>query len=170
MNWNDSETDALLETPLDGDGSSVPASQLEDLLNENVTPLSLSAFPPSALAYWVARLPEKIAGPVVVLVTSDREAEALAAEIRYFRGDRNRAADPFSPSVRVFPSRSRHRAQVIGKMEGVARRMETLWALKNAQDHLIIVASARAILEKLPPPELLDAETEYRVLREEVDP
>jgi len=152
-----------------GAESSVTIPRLREILDEGRSPVSLAGLPLQALALWAARLPDQIRRPVVVLTVSDKEAEALAEEIRYFRGDKIRPADPFSQRVRVFPSRSGHRAQVLGKMEGVARRLETLWALRHAGDPPIVVASALAVLERLMPAQVLDREIEYRVLREEID-
>ncbi|SMC16342.1 transcription-repair coupling factor [Desulfacinum hydrothermale DSM 13146] len=148
--------------------SSLSIPRLDQILHERRSPISLAGLPSQALALWVARLPDSHHRPVVVVTPTDKEAEALAEEIRYFRGDKIRPADPFSRRVRLFSSRSGHRAQVLGKMEGVARRLETLWALRHAGDPPIVVASALALLERLIPPQILERESEYRVLREEI--
>ncbi|NTV41741.1 MAG: transcription-repair coupling factor, partial [Syntrophobacteraceae bacterium] len=69
----------------------------------------------------------------------------------------------------LLPSRTGHNAQWLGKMESTARRLEALYALRAAPTPNVIVTSALALAERLPPPEVLTAQVEYNVPGDEID-
>ncbi len=124
----------------------------------------------SSLSYLVARAMGSLRRPLVVIAATDREAEKYADDISFFWGnDRVRADAPLDRRIWRFPSRTGHRAQSLAKMENTARRMEALYALKTAPNPVVLVTSAPALVERIPPPEMITANSTYKVVGEEVD-
>ncbi|WP_244083594.1 transcription-repair coupling factor [Desulforhabdus sp. TSK] len=90
--------------------------------------------------------------------------------IRFFLGKHSSRPDaPLDQRVWYFPSRTGRKVQSLGKMEGTARRLEALYALRNSSTPRLLVTSALALMERIPLPEHLLKHTEYRVAGEEID-
>ncbi|QCQ22423.1 transcription-repair coupling factor [Desulfoglaeba alkanexedens] len=152
--------------------SDVPSATLEDVrafLRSSSESLAVSGFPSSAAAYLVSRILDLASRHMVVVTATDREAEQLADEIRFFLGKKRLKPDvPLERRVWTLPSRSGHKAQVLGKAEAIARRMEALYALRNAPRPSVVVTSALALIERVVPPEVLLRHAECRVAGEEI--
>ncbi len=124
----------------------------------------------SALAYLAAQCFRHSNRPVLFITTTDAEAEAFAETISFFLGvDPDGPRKASQPRVLCFPSRTTRKSQSLNKSEAVAKRMETLHVLRMGSSPSIVVTSALALMEKLPPPEILDKEVEYRVVGETFD-
>ena len=125
----------------------------------------------TALAYLLAGGLEKLNKTILLVAPSDKEAERFGEMIAFFRGRENGRSESFAGrQVLVLPSRTGHKAQALGKSETTARRVEALYALSASQTPRIVATSALALMERLLPPEVLSANTEYLVKGEPVDP
>jgi len=124
----------------------------------------------AALSYLLARAATSVRKPLVLVTSSDREAERCVEEISFFLGKSNHRPDsPLDRKIWYLPSRSGHKAQLLGKTETTARRLETLYAIRTAHQPIVVVTSALALIEKLPPPATVLEHSEYRVVGEEID-
>ncbi|MFZ2445775.1 MAG: transcription-repair coupling factor [Syntrophobacteraceae bacterium] len=129
---------------------------------------ALRGVQPSALAYLVARAMRRVRKPFVLVAATDREAENYARMASFFLGKGANGA-PLDRRVWYLPSRAGHKAQSLGKAETTARRIEALYALRAASAPLVVVTSAMALLERLPPPETFMSGVEYKVDGEVAD-
>lgn len=124
----------------------------------------------AALSCLLARMAASIRRPLVLVTPSDREAERCVEEISFFWGKNGQRSDsPMDRRLWYFPSRSGHKAQLLGKSEITARRLETLYAVRTAHQPIVVVTSVLAVIEKLPPPGTIPENSEYRVAGEELD-
>ncbi|HOV85814.1 MAG TPA: transcription-repair coupling factor [Syntrophobacteraceae bacterium] len=133
--------------------------------------LSLRGVRPGALAYLLALQLRSGRKPVLLVAATDAEAQKLADSVTLFLGkNRFSPESPLDRQVWVLPSRSGHKAQWLGKMEATARRIEALYALRAGSSPILVAASARSLLERLPPPEILTQNAEYLVKGDRLDP
>ena len=124
----------------------------------------------AALSYLLTRGTASFRKPLVLVTPTDREAERSVEELSFFWGKNNHRPDsPLDRRIWYFPSRTGHKAQLLGKTEATARRIETLYAIRSVHEPIIVVASALAMIERLPPPAAILENSEYRVAGEEVD-
>jgi len=106
----------------------------------------------------------------MLVTATDQEAEKLVETLLFFSGKNDANANFFlGNKVWHFPSRTGYKAQWLGKMEISARRLETLYALRAARSPILLVTSLLAILELLPPPDLLFRESDYLIPGEQID-
>ena len=142
----------------------------------------LRSVQPSALAYLMSMAMRRIRKPFVLIASTDREAEKFAETIGLFCGGgngdqsapaasrrRQEGREPLERRIWLLPSRAGHKARALGKAEATARRIETLYGLRTASSPFVVVTSAQALLERLIPPEVLVANTQYMVAGETVD-
>ena len=124
----------------------------------------------SALAYLMGRGLPSLRKPMLLIASSEREAEQLFETVCFFNGKDNQRLDfPLTRSAWYFPSRTARKAQSLGKMEATAKRLETLYAIRTAISPILVVTSALALLEALMPPEVLVKHVEYKVKGEELE-
>lgn len=165
------ERDTQRKTRERGDLWKSSAADVVSFLKESRESVVLRGTHPSALAYLLAKTLRTVRKSLVLVAPTDREAERFADAIAFFFGrELVRPEAPLQKRIRLFPSRSGRSAQWLGKMETTARRLETLYALREAASPLIVVTSALALAERLAPPEIIKAHAEYRVVGEELDP
>ena len=141
---------------------------------------------PPALAYMISMAMRRIRKPFVLIASTDKEAEKFAEMIALFSGwglsggrtadqpaplpnRRRPAGEPLDRRIWLLPSRAGHKARALGKAETTAKRIETLHALRTASSPLVVVTSAPALIERLIPPEILVANTYYRLAGETLD-
>ena len=130
----------------------------------------LQGVQPAALAYLIARGLDSIRKSFLLVAPTDREAENYLDNLSFFWGkDDHRSNSLVDKRIRYFPSRSGHKAQWLGKMEATARRLEALHALRTARPPVVVVTSILALLELLPPAEVLLKQYEYLIPGEEVN-
>ncbi|MDR3570491.1 MAG: transcription-repair coupling factor [Syntrophobacteraceae bacterium] len=139
---------------------------------------------PSALAYLVAMAMRRLRKVFVLIAATDKEAEKFAEMIGFFSGgggnienqapEKNRRRQvggaPLERRIWLLPSRAGHKARALGKAETTAKRIETLYALRTASAPLVVVTSAPALIERLIPPEVLIANTDYLPAGETLEP
>ncbi len=127
---------------------------------------------PSALAYMVSMAMRQIRKPFVLVAPTDREAERFTEMICFFagRGQEENGAAPLGRQVWFLPSRTGHKAQVLGKAETTARRLEGFYALRAAPSPLVVVTSALALIERVIPPEILVANMDHKLAGQSADP
>ena len=148
---------------------------------------ALRGVQPSALAYLVAMAMRRIRKPFVLIASTDKEAERFAEMIALFLGDglygsrgvdqsgglqnrrRQETGQPLDRRIWLLPSRGGHKARALGKAETTAKRIEALYALRAASSPLVVVTSAAALTERLIPPEVLVANTDYMPAGETLD-
>jgi transcription-repair coupling factor (superfamily II helicase) len=138
---------------------------------------------PSTLAYLVAMAMRRLRKVFVLVAATDKEAEKFAEMIGFFSGGdwaadnraalqnrrRQAAGDPLDRRIWLLPSRAGHKARALGKAETTAKRIETLYALRTASPPLVVVTSAPALIERVIPPEVLVANTDYLPAGETLD-
>ncbi len=123
-----------------------------------------------ALAYLAVQCFKHTRRSLLFVTATDAEAEGFAETISFFLGvDGDKPRKTSQSRVFCFPSRTTRKSQSLNKSETVARRMETLYALRMGSAPSIVVTSALALMERLPPPEVLEKEVEYRVVGETFD-
>ena len=165
------EGEADLERGRGADHSGKSSRDILAALSESRDSISLRGAHPSALAFLLSRGLGSLRKSFLLITPTDRDAEKLAEAISFFWGrDGYRADSPVDRKIWTFPSRTGRKAHSLGKMETTARRIETLYALRAASSPVLVVTSALALMERLPPPEVLMKESEYKVVGEEVDP
>ena len=98
-----------------------------------------------------AELSRTLDGPLVVIAHDPRHADRLEAEIRWFAGDDQPLTHFVEWETLPYDSFSPHQ-------DIVSRRLEALAALPNLKNGVIIV-SAPALLQRLPPPAYVQART-----------
>jgi transcription-repair coupling factor (superfamily II helicase) len=124
----------------------------------------------SALAYLMGQGLPSLRKPMLLIASSEREAEQLFETVCFFMGkDTQRLDSPLTRKAWHFPSRTARKAQSLGKMEATARRLETLYAIRAATSPILVVTSSLALLEVLMPPEVLVKHVEYKVKGEALE-
>ncbi|MBP8646272.1 MAG: transcription-repair coupling factor [Syntrophobacteraceae bacterium] len=147
------------------------AGEILEKIEGGTESLSLRGVQPAALAYLLALQLRSGRKPILLITSTDTEAQRLADSVTLFLGENGfRPESPLDRKVWVLPSRSGHKAQWLGKMEATARRIEALYALRAAPSSILVAASARSLIEKLPPPEVLTRHAEYLVKGDRLDP
>jgi transcription-repair coupling factor (superfamily II helicase) len=131
---------------------------------------SLRGVQPSALAYLVSMAVRQIRRQFVLVAPTDREAEKFAEMMELFMGRQGNVTNPLERRVWFLPSRTGHKAQVLGKTENTARRLEALYALCAASSPLVVITSALALIERAIPPEVLLANTDSMLTGQDADP
>jgi transcription-repair coupling factor (superfamily II helicase) len=164
------------QVPVAPTGSSIEGALKKDsedilaLLRGSAESMHLHGMQESALAYLVGKGLNTIRKPMLLIAPTDRDAAQFFELVSFFTGEGNQRLDsPFTRKVWLFPSRTSHKAQSLGKMEATARRLETLYTLRTAVSPILVVTSAMALLERLAPPEVLVKHVEYKVKGEMVD-
>ncbi len=156
--------------PLSGSAGPVEhgtVGDIVDALKRGMESIVVRGMGESSLAYLAAQCFRHMRRPILFIAPTDSDAEKFAEAIGFFLGNKSKQPDKSSESdVRFFPSRTLHKAQSLSKSEAAARRMEILHTLQMGTTPGIVTTSALALLEKLPPPEILAGEVEYRVVGE----
>ncbi|MEN6485493.1 MAG: transcription-repair coupling factor [Syntrophobacteraceae bacterium] len=133
--------------------------------------ISLRGIHLPALAFFLARSLGSQRKPLLLVAPTDRDAEKLAEAVSFFWGkDGYRADSPLDRKIWTLPSRTGRKVHTLGRMERTARRIEALYALRAASAPVLVVTSSLALLERLPPPEILMKHTEHTVVGEDIDP
>lgn len=139
-------------------------------LKESRDSAHLHGIQPAVLPYFVARAAGSLQRPLMLVAATDQEAEKLVEQLLFFLSKDNSSANFFlGNKVWHFPSRTGYKAQRLGKMEISARRLEALHALRAGRSPVLLVTSLLAILELLPPPDLLFRESDYLIPGEQLD-
>ena len=133
---------------------------------------ALRGVQPSALAYLVSMAMRRLRKVLVLIASTDKEAERFAEMIDFFSGGdlyggrsgnqpaspQNRrgqqGGQPLARGIWLLPSRAGHKARALGKAETTAKRIEALYALRAGSSARVVVTSARALMERLIPPEV----------------
>ncbi|GLI36006.1 transcription-repair coupling factor [Desulforhabdus amnigena] len=171
------ETLVFQDEEISPDGGKVDGGAWKDnvekilsFLNHSKESFSLRGTHPTALSYLLAKGIKSLKRNFLLIAPTDREAEKYMEVIRFFWGKESSRADtPLAQRIWYFPSRTGRKIQSLGKMETTARRLETLYALRNASSPILVVTSALALMERLPLPEDLMKHAEYKVVGEEMD-
>jgi len=131
---------------------------------------ALRGIHPSSLSYLISRAMRQVKKTFLLVAPTDREAEKYVEMISFFLGKaQGTNGTRLDRQVWYLPSRAGHKAQSLGKAETTARRIEALHALRAAPAPLVAVTSARALLERLAPPEGFLSSIEYKVAGESSD-
>ncbi|MBW2134267.1 MAG: transcription-repair coupling factor [Deltaproteobacteria bacterium] len=128
---------------------------------------------PAAGAFVLARLVGTLQRPLLVLVPSSAQQEAFYRDLSFFlgQGDKeNGSVSAEAPALFSFPA---HEQLAFKELTMDARvssaRLETAYALTARGKAPIVVASALAALQPLPPRQRLAAAIDYVVPGEELD-
>jgi transcription-repair coupling factor (superfamily II helicase) len=116
----------------------------------------------SAPAYLVARFLVAYPRPSVVIAAGAAEAEAWVRALRFFLGE-DENASPLERRVHWFPSWDAEPLSAVSPTEEiVAERLSSLYHLNQAKAALV-VTTAQALLQRLPPRAALLELSQYRV-------
>ncbi len=125
---------------------------------------------PTGLAYLIAQMLRELRSHILLVTATDLEARQFSETLSFFcAGPKGRGEDPMNRVIWTFPSRSGRKAQSLGKMESTASRLAALYALRTASSPTVVVTSALALMERLPPPEMFLQAVDYRVVGETID-
>lgn len=156
--------------PVEPSPSMTASEAVIEVLKVSDESLHLQGVQDSALAYLIARCSKALSRPLLIITSTEREAEKYVESLGFFLGEeRTRADQRLLQKIRHFPSRMAHREQSLRKIEATTSRIEALYALQFAPEPVMVVTSAPALLEKLMPPEVLSENVEYRVKGEELE-
>ncbi|MGA7878119.1 MAG: transcription-repair coupling factor, partial [Desulfoferrobacter sp.] len=146
------------------------AKDIVSFLKNSRASAYLQGVQPTVLAYLIARGLDSIRKSVLLVASTDREAEKYLENLSFFWGkDDQRSNSLATNRIWYFPSRSGHKAQWLGKMEATARRLEALHMLRTAGSPVVVVTSILALIELLPPAEVLLEQYEYLIPGEEIN-
>ncbi len=146
------------------------AKDIVSFLKNSHASAYLQGVQPTVLAYLIARGLDSIRKSVLLVASTDREAEKYLENLSFFWGkDDQRSNSLATNRIWHFPSRSGHKAQWLGKMEATARRLEALHMLRTAGSPVVVVTSILALIELLPPAEVLLEQYEYLIPGEEIN-
>jgi transcription-repair coupling factor (superfamily II helicase) len=124
----------------------------------------------TALAYLLGQIQRQVRKPILVVTATDQDAQQYSEFIAFFCSQHKPRPDvPLDRLVWSLPSRTGHKAQSLGKMETTANRLATLYAIRTSSAPIVVVTSALALLERLPPLSVFANAIDYRVVGEEVD-
>ncbi len=166
---HEQESAAATRSTLDGVARR-DSQDILSLLAGSRESLHLHGVQESALGYLLGKGLNATRKPMLLVAPGDREAVQFFEMVSFFMGkDSQRLDSPLTRRLWLFPSRTSHKAQSLGKTEATARRLETLYALRTAVSPILVVTSAVALLERLAPPEILVKHVEYRVKGEMID-
>lgn len=144
------------------------AAEILTFLKEADQPVTLRGVELPALAYLLSLALDRVRKPFLLVAPTDREAEKLLEMVELFLAP-PKNEPPLKRRLWLFPSRTGHKVQSLGKMETTARRIEALYGLRTGSGPALVAASALALMERLMPPDLLVKHAEYLVKGEEVD-
>ncbi|MDR3554234.1 MAG: transcription-repair coupling factor [Syntrophobacteraceae bacterium] len=177
-------TDDLISGPADIKCASADVIAFLQKTGESA---ALRGVQPSALAYLVSMAMRRLRKVLVLIAATDKEAERFAEMIDFFSGGdlyggrsanqpasppnrrAKEAQQPLARRIWLLPSRAGHKARALGKAETTAKRIEALYGLRAGSSARVVVTSAQALMERLIPPEVLVANTEYLPAGETVD-
>jgi len=121
-----------------------------------------------ARAYFVWRFLTPHPRPALVVLPSGKEAEAFADDLRFFRGE-DESAPPFARRVHYLPAWDVAPFEDLSPTsEIIAARIEGLYHLLQSKDP-IIVTTADALLQRVPPKAGMAERLRYLVEGDEVD-
>ncbi|MFP3868640.1 MAG: transcription-repair coupling factor [Desulfobacteraceae bacterium] len=141
-----------------------------DALRPGVLRIDLYGLTPAAGAFVVSRLWSALPRPLLVLVPDSAQQEAFYRDLAFFLGVAEEKADNEVPALLSFPAHE-HLAfkELTMDAQVSSARIETAYALTVRGRAPIVVASALAVLQPLPPREQLGAAIDYVVAGEELD-
>jgi transcription-repair coupling factor (superfamily II helicase) len=113
--------------------------------------------------YLLCRLYSALSRPLFVVCAKAREAERLAADIRFFFGKTSTPVITFPP-YDILPYQP-----VAYHPQTACKRIETLYRMLTEPNPLIVVTSVSALLQRVIPRQVLSRYTEYVVAGEEMD-
>src|SRR5579862_7539984 len=121
-----------------------------------------------ARAYFVWRFLTQHPQPVLMVLASSKDAEALVEDLRSFFGE-DETAPPFSRRVHYLPGWDIPPFEDLSPpAETIAARIEGLYHLQQTK-HPIVVTTAEAVLLRVPPRRHFAERLRYMVEGDEVD-
>ncbi|RLB81469.1 MAG: transcription-repair coupling factor [Deltaproteobacteria bacterium] len=114
-------------------------------------------------AYVLTRVYLGLKRPLLVVCPTAKEAEAIAADIRFFSGH-NRIPIIMFPSYDILPFKP-----VAYHSQTVCQRIETLYRMLTDSQPPIVMTTISALLQKVIPRQVLSRFAEYIVTGEEID-
>ncbi|MCK4391157.1 MAG: transcription-repair coupling factor [Desulfobacterales bacterium] len=114
-------------------------------------------------AYLLYRLYADLNHPLLVLCAKTREAELLAADVRFFSGGTDIPIITF-PSYDILPFKP-----VAYHPRTACQRIETLYRILTDSQPPIVITTVSALLQKVIPRQVLSRFAEYIVAGEEID-
>lgn len=138
------------------------------LINENIPKIEVVGLSASALAYFLSQVFEEIHQPCVIMLPDVEEAERLSRSLSFFLSSKN-PSNREDDRLHVFPpydlspltGLSPHR-------DVITARIESLYALLNHSDP-IVISSVEAILNRILPKKSYLEAVEYLEVGEEME-
>ncbi|MBP1685217.1 MAG: transcription-repair coupling factor Mfd [Deltaproteobacteria bacterium] len=121
-----------------------------------------------ARAFFVWRALTQVARPALIVLPSAKDAEAFVDALRFFYGEDDNAP-PFARRIHYFPAWDVVPFEDLSPTpETVAARIEGLYHLQQTRDP-IVVTTAEAVLQRVPPRAEFGARLRYLVEGDEID-
>jgi transcription-repair coupling factor (superfamily II helicase) len=121
-----------------------------------------------ARPYFVWRFLARFPRPALIILPSAKQAEAFADDLRFFSGE-DETAPPFARRIHYFPGWDVVPFEDLSPTsEMVAARIEGLYHLQQTKDP-IVVTTADAVLQRVPPRERFGRRLCYLVEADELD-
>ena len=121
-----------------------------------------------ARAFFVWRFLTQHPRPALIVVPSGKDAEAFADDLRFFSGE-DETAPPFARRIHYFPAWDVVPFEDLSPTaETVAARIEGLYHLQQTKNP-IVVTTAEALLQRVPPKACMAERLRYMVEGDEVD-
>jgi len=143
--------------------------RLLQCINEGIPAVQVSGLPDAALPYYFSQLFADLQRPCVVVFPQAQDAEKCVRALTFFLGSTTLKEDAPNPRIHRFPAYdlspltglSPHR-------EVVSRRIESLYALSN-EENAIVVTSLEAALHGILPKDAFIRTIEYLEVGEEAE-
>ncbi|MDD3580299.1 MAG: transcription-repair coupling factor [Desulfobacca sp.] len=148
--------------------------EIREAILQGARKIDLYGLTPAAAAFVLSRLWTQLNRPVLVLVPTNVQQETFYRDLCFFTGSReseaNEAGPLEPPNLLWFPAHENLTFKELTLDAGVSSaRIEAAYRLLAPGQAPIIVASALAVLQSLPPRERLGAAVDYVVAGEELD-
>ncbi|MCX7823519.1 MAG: transcription-repair coupling factor [Syntrophobacterales bacterium] len=145
--------------PVSGEG----IQRLISLLSEGNQSVSVHRINRPAFAYMVGYIASKFPKiSIVVVAPNDNEAKKVYRELAFFMGvdHLSRAKrDPFEDKLLIFPSRGYGKKPLEDAFSSKSDRLRVLTRLVWSSDPTVLVTSAPALLDRLPPRWVIEEHT-----------
>ena len=150
--------------------SSGSSAEVIALLRDGGDGVTLRNSHPAALAYLTTQMVRELRRPMLIVTATDQEAQQFGETLSFFSATSNQRGDqPLERMIWTFPSRSGHKAQSLGKMESTANRLASLYGVRMANVPTVLITSALALIERLPPVDVFLNAADYHVIGETID-
>lgn len=151
--------------------SSAPAKlrALSAALTQSGRPVEVWGLSPAAAAWSLAKLWREQPRPILLTSPTPEQQERFWSDLRFFLREGDSGEESIAPLL-LFPAHETLPfVELLPDLRTPSRRLEAAYSLLARERPPLVIATAAALLQPLPPREKLQAVTEYLVVGEEVE-